>query len=61
MSDLKPSNEQRAEYAAADGHRKTSRRAVKMPGKREHDATSESAHTIARRLQLEKVERRARR
>lgn len=61
MSDLKASNEQRAEYATSDGHRRTATRSVKLPGKRQHETTAESAHTIARRLQLEKVERRARR
>jgi len=61
MSELKASHEQRLEYAVNAGNRKSARSLVRMPGKSGYEATTESAATIARRIQLEKLERRARR
>lgn len=57
----KSENDMRRELASEDGRRRPSRRSVKMPGKPGYETTSDSAHLIARRIQLEKLERRARR
>ena len=58
---LKAEHELRRELATEDGRRKPSRRSVKMPGKLGYEAMSDSAHMIARRIQLEKIEKRAKR
>lgn len=58
---MKSEHELRRELATQDGRRKPSRRSVKMPGKSGYEAMSESANMIARRIQLEKIEKRAQR
>lgn len=56
---LNGNNETRVERAVANGRRKPSKRAVKLPGAASHSSTDESAELIARRIQLAKMEKRA--
>lgn len=53
---------ERREYATADakGRRKPGRRMVKLPGDKSHVERSDSAVLIARRIQVEKMEKRIR-
>jgi hypothetical protein len=53
---------ERREYATADdkGRRKPGRRMVKLPGDKSHVERSDSALLIARRIQVEKMEKRIR-
>jgi len=58
---IKSEYELRRELATEDGRRKPSRRSVKMPGRSGYEAMSDSAHMIARRIQLAKIEKREKR
>ncbi|WP_414462704.1 hypothetical protein [Hyphomicrobium sp. DY-1] len=63
MSELKPGHETRIEIerATIHGKRGTVRALTRLPGKSSYQATDESANDTARRIQREKIERRARR
>lgn len=57
-----PNNhETRVEHATERGRRKPSRRMVKLPGEASHAGSTDSAETIARRIQLAKAEKRSKR
>jgi len=53
--------ERRVEYASDGFRRGAARRQVQMPGETRHQITSEDPATIAREIQQQKLERRARR
>lgn len=54
-------HEIRLEHATERGRRKTTRRMVKLPGEACHSGSSDSAESIARRIQLAKAEKRVKR
>lgn len=54
-------HEQRVEYATERGTRKAVRRSVKLPGEGAYSATMDDPALIARRIQLGKIEKRAKR
>lgn len=58
---LAMSTETRIEHATERGRRKPSQRLVKLPGESRHAGSTDSAENIARRIQLAKAEKRARR
>ncbi|TIW20309.1 MAG: hypothetical protein E5V63_31855 [Mesorhizobium sp.] len=58
---LNGSNETRVEHATVGGKRRPIRRMVKLPGASQHTGNDESAELIAKRIQLEKMERRVKR
>ncbi|WP_162458013.1 hypothetical protein [Mesorhizobium tianshanense] len=54
-------NEIRVEHATEGGKRRPIRRMVRLPGASQHAGNDESAALIAKRIQLAKMERRAKR
>ncbi|MQX19791.1 hypothetical protein [Sinorhizobium meliloti] len=54
-------HEIRIEHATERGRRKPSQRLVKLPGEARHTGSTDSAENIARRIQLAKAEKRAKR